>query len=128
MSCNGWPDNTATPTVSPESGFLGWSAERAAGPAQRRLSEPREVDRLTEDSHCLLRRVEAHRVLGLDEVHVELSAALVLPPLAQLLVGASLALGRLEIGDQIHQRVHGQVPHPEGPVLDGLHPREELLL
>jgi hypothetical protein len=46
------------------------------GTTQKDLAEAREVDRFAEDTHSFLRCVIAHRVFSLDEVELELCAAL----------------------------------------------------
>src|SRR5215207_11696450 len=71
---------------------------RDAAP-QGELAEAREVDRLAKDAHRLLVGVEAGGVLGLDEVEVELRAALEVARLLKLRVGLALLARGLDVVD-----------------------------
>ena len=61
----------------------GWGRDVCRRRAQRQLSLPHVVDGLSQDARGLLWRVEAVRVLRLDEVNVELSVSLELERGAQ---------------------------------------------
>src|SRR5688572_30853318 len=91
--------------------------------AQGELAEPREVDRLAEDAHRLLIGVKARGVLGLDEVEVELRAALEVARLLKLRVGLALLARGLDVVYQLDERVHRDVAHAEGAPLYGLDAR-----
>ena len=93
--------------------------------AHGNLPLSREIDRFAEDAGGLLRGMEAHRVLGFDEVEEELRLALkVLRP--RELPRRPGGSGGLEF-DEFHERVHRQIAQGKGAVLNGLDARLELV-
>src|SRR5689334_9976306 len=100
---------------------------RDAAP-QRELAEAREVDRLAEDTHRLLIGGKARRVLGLDEVEIELRAPLEVARLLKLRVGLARLSRPLDVVDELDERVHRDVAHLESAPLNGLDARAQLLL
>jgi len=72
--------------------------------------------------------VEAHRVLGVDEVDPPLRLAVMLPHSLQGFVRDTRLLRRLEIGDELDDRVLGPRHEGEVAVLDDRHPGLQLLL
>ena len=74
-----------------------------------KLSEAAEVDGISQDSDRLLGGMEAHRVLRHDEVDHELALSLVLLCLLDEGRVGAVGAGRLDIADEIHQCIEGDV-------------------
>jgi len=72
--------------------------------------------------------MKTHRVFGLNEIHVKLCVPLELESLGELLLRCACLPGRVDVRNQIHQRVHRDIPQLVGPLLDCLHTRAQFLL
>ena len=82
------------------------------------LSAPRKINRLAEDARGLLRGMESHRVLRLDEIQVELRLALEVARGCELFIRLSRSLRRLDLPDEFHERIHRQVSQAKGTILN----------
>src|SRR5687767_7690406 len=106
----------------------GWRGRRFLPASKLFHSQPREVDRLSQDAHSFLIGVKPHRILGLDEVHIELGGSLVTSSAVE---SWSVAVCDRSLRDRIHQveqRVDRDVPHLERAVLNRVHPTPQFLL
>ena len=72
--------------------------------------------------------MESHRVLCLNEVEIELYLALEIAGCCQLFIRPASGTGRLELLNEVHERVHGEIAECRGASLDGVHPRLQLSL
>src|SRR5713101_811945 len=86
------------------------------------------VDALAEDAGGLLRSMEAHRVLGVDEVQAPLGLALELEDLRQGSLVETRLAGLLQSADQLHQGIFCSIHQFAGPFLGGLDSGLDLLL
>jgi hypothetical protein len=82
------------------------------------LAEPAEIDRVAEDAHGFLRRVEAHRVLRHHEINHELAATVIVAGGGELRVGGPVCLGSLDVVDEIDERIERRVSQSEESVLN----------
>ena len=99
---------------------------RRRATVQAQLSKSAQVDRIPQDSHRDLRRVESHGILRHNEVDHELPTPLIVPRGRKLCLAYALRLGIFNVRNQIHQRVECRVPQIEEPVLNVLHPGFQL--
>ena len=82
--------------------------------AKRELSEANEVHGVAEDAQRLFRGVEAHGIFGDDEVDVVSRASVILLRQRDLLRRGAVGCARLlDVGNQLHQGIHGVVAHIE---------------
>jgi hypothetical protein len=75
-----------------------------------------------------MRRMESGGILGLYEIQIELGLPLEVPRGAQLGVALASRLARLQVVDQIHQRVHRDVTQREVALLNILDARLQFVL
>src|SRR4029079_18907642 len=85
--------------------------------AHGNLSLASEINRLPKNTSRLLRCMEASRVLGFDEVEIELCAALQIQRRLEIVVGLSRGLGCLQVVDQSYESGHRILTQFPVPIL-----------
>src|SRR5262249_43100852 len=83
-----------------------WFRRDLHWPAQGVLSLPGKIDRFTQDTYGFARSVKARGILRFDKVEIKLRPSLKIPGRRKLRIGPAPGSRRLQVIDEVDQRVH----------------------